>query len=179
MKIHLLRHTKPEIEEGICYGQSDIGLSKNINTEFESVKHTITSIEFDVIYSSPLMRCMQLAEFLSYENIEIINDDRLKEMNFGNWEMMNWQDISKENEATEWFNDYVNVKCPKGESYIDLHKRAKAFLKTLKIQNRFKTPLIITHSGVIRAFYSIIESVSLKESFDLKVDFGELKTFQL
>ncbi len=179
MRVHLLRHTKPEIEEGICYGQSDIGVSNTFSEELSLVKSKVSNISFDRIISSPLKRCVLLAELLCPENIEIKKDDRLQEINFGKWEMMNWQDISKSNEAQEWFNDYVNVKCPSGESFSDLHSRVKDFLNTINGQSLFQDTLIITHAGVIRTFYSIIKSVSLKESFNLKIGFGELKTFQL
>ncbi|MEX0983174.1 MAG: alpha-ribazole phosphatase [Bacteroidales bacterium] len=179
MRVHLLRHTKPEIEGGICYGQIDIGVSKTYSNELTLIKSKVSSITFDSIFSSPLKRCVLLAESLCPENIEIKTDDRLKEMSFGKWEMMNWQDIAKGNEAREWFNDYVNVKCPNGESFTDLHSRVKDFLNTIKGQSLFQDTLIITHAGVIRTFYSIVKSVSLKESFGLKIGFGELKTFQL
>ncbi len=178
MKIYLLRHTKPEIEEGICYGQTDIGLSETFGNELSLIKREISRIEFDGIFSSPLKRCKLLAESLCPENMEIIPDKRLMEMNFGSWEMMHWQDISKSSEAQKWFNDHVNVKCPHGESFMDLYNRVKDFLNRLK-QSRFRNPLIITHGGVIRAFYSMIESQDLRQSFDLKINYGELKTFQL
>lgn len=179
MKVHLLRHTKPEIEEGICYGQSDIGLSKTFVDELSQLETVISSISFDSIYSSPLKRCVLLAKSLCPDNMKINTDDRLKELNFGAWEMMKWLDISQSKEAQEWFNDYVRVKCPNGDSFMDIHYRVKDFLTMLKGQKQFQNPLIITHAGVIRAFFSIIESIDLKESFNLNIGFGELKTFQL
>jgi alpha-ribazole phosphatase len=179
MKVHFLRHTKPDIEAGICYGQSDIGLSKSFPDEQLSIKERLGSISFDCIISSPLKRCVDLAQFLCPVNIEISIDDRLMEMNFGTWEMMNWQKISKSKEAQNWFNDYVNVRCPDGESFMDLYNRVKDFLTTLKKQNQFKQPLIVTHAGVIRSAYCFFGNTDLKESFNLNIGFGELKTFEL
>jgi alpha-ribazole phosphatase len=110
--------------------------------------------------------------------MKIIIDNRLMEMNFGTWEMKNWQEISNSSEAQNWFNDYINVKCPGGESFMDLQNRVKDFLNMLKGYSKFKNPLIITHAGVIRAMYSITEMIP-KESFNLNIGFGELKTLQL
>ena len=179
MKVHFLRHTKPDIEAGICYGQSDIGLSKSFTDERLCVKERLGCISFDCVISSPLIRCMDLSQFLCPENFEINIDDRLMEMNFGTWEMMNWQEISKSNKAQNWFNDYVNVKCPGGESFMDLYNRAKDFLTMLKKQNQFKHPLVVTHAGIIRSACCFLGNTNLKESFDLNIGFGELKTFQL
>jgi alpha-ribazole phosphatase len=178
MIVYLLRHTKPEIEAGICYGQSDIGLSKSFSDEQSSIKDRLSTIAFDSIFSSPLKRCVQLAEALCSDNMKIIIDNRLMEMNFGTWEMKNWQEISISSEAQNWFNDYINVKCPGGESFMDLQNRVKDFLNMLKGYSKFKNPLIITHAGVIRAMYSITEMIP-KESFNLNIGFGELKTLQL
>jgi alpha-ribazole phosphatase len=179
MIVYLLRHTKPEIEAGICYGQSDIGLSKSFSDEQTAIKERLSTIAFDSIFSSPLKRCVQLAEAICPDNMNIIIDNRLMEMNFGTWEMKNWQEISNSSEAQNWFNDYINVKCPGGESFKDLHIRVKGFLDMLKNQKQFQQPLIVTHAGVIRAMYCIIEAAGFKESFRLNVDFGELKIFQL
>lgn len=179
MKIHLLRHTKPDIEDGVCYGQTDIGLSKTFSDERSLIKGKVSSIEIDSVFSSPLKRCTLLADFLCPDNMAIRTDDRLKEIDFGKWEMKNWQDISKGKEAQKWFDDYININCPGGESFMDLYSRVKDFLNIIKGQSQLRNPLIITHAGVIRAFFSIIKSIDLKESFDLKVDFGELKTFQV
>ncbi|MEA3317235.1 MAG: alpha-ribazole phosphatase [Bacteroidota bacterium] len=179
MKIHLLRHTKPEIRHGICYGQTDIGLSQSFSDEQLTIKKRLGNIAFDAVFSSPLKRCVQLAESLCPDNKKINIDVRLKEINFGTWEMMQWQDISKSNEAKKWFNDYVHVKCPEGESFIDLHNRVREFLTMLKKQNQFKQALIITHAGIIRAIFSIINDIDPIEAFDLNIAYGELKTFQL
>ncbi len=179
MKVHLLRHTKPDIEGGICYGQSDIGLSKSFIEDQLTIKNSLENIAFDGVFSSPLKRCMELAQFLCPEAIEIKSDDRLMEMNFGEWEMLSWQDISKSSEAQNWFDDYVHVKCPGGESFMDVHKRVQDFFTMLKKQSLFKQPLIVTHAGVIRAAFCIINNKNLKESFELKIGFGELKTFRL
>lgn len=179
MKVHFLRHTTPDIDAGICYGQSDIGLSKSFLYERLSIKERLGNTSFDCIISSPLKRCMDLAQFLCPEKIEITTDQRLMEMNFGSWEMMNWHEISNSNEAQNWYNDYVNVKCPGGESFRDLLNRVKDFLVMLQNQNRLNHPLIVTHAGVIRSVSCILDNTELKESFDLNISYGELKTFEL
>jgi alpha-ribazole phosphatase len=179
MIVYLLRHTKTEIKDGTCYGQSDIGVSKSFYDEQTAIKERLSTIAFDSIFSSPLKRCLQLAEALCPDNMRIIIDNRLMEMNFGTWEMKNWQEISKSSEAQNWFNDYINVKCPGGESFKDLYIRVKGFLDMLKNQKRYQQPLIVTHAGVIRAMYCIMETAGFKESFGLNVGFGQLKTFHL
>ena len=42
------------------------------------------------------------------------------EMNFGDWEMKNWDDIPLE-ELNPWMQDFVNVRVSNGESFTDLY----------------------------------------------------------
>ena len=83
MKITLIRHTRVAVETGICYGWSDVGVAPSFETEASRVKENISNERFDIVYSSPLSRCRKLAAFCGFH--EPILDDRLKELNFGEW----------------------------------------------------------------------------------------------
>ena len=54
---------------------------------------------------------MKLAEFCGYP--DAIRDNRLKEINFGAWEMQSYDDIT-DPKLQEWFDDYINVRPPEG-----------------------------------------------------------------
>ncbi len=175
MELILIRHTTPDIKKGICYGQTDIDV---INTFSEEIKPIQKQVSFNnddtVYYSSPLKRCKILAEKLSDK---IIFDDRLKELDFGDWELKDWNDIDK-NDLDIWMNDFVNEPTKNGESYIDLHKRTTSFLEEIKLKNHTKI-IVITHAGVIRSLASYINKTSLKDSFDLKLNYGAIIKFNI
>lgn len=170
MEIILIRHTTPKIAKGICYGQTDLDIT---DTFLEEIKPIIKEIPVNndeiIYYSSPLKRCKKLAEKLSNK---IIFDDRLKELDFGDWELQNWNDINKE-ELDHWMNNFVKVAATNGESYLDLHARTTDFLSDIAKQNPKKV-IIITHAGVIRSLYSFIKKTSLETSFDLKLEYGQV-----
>ena len=86
MEIYLVRHTTPEVGKGICYGQADLSLSGSFELEMQRLKNFLPKT-FDIIYSSPLQRCRQMASILANE---VEYDSRLMEMNFGDWEMKSW-----------------------------------------------------------------------------------------
>ena len=94
MKITLIRHTRVAVETGICYGWSDVGVAPSFETEASRVKENISNEQFDIVYSSPLSRCRKLAAFCGFH--EPILDDRLKELNFGEWEMKSWNELSSD-----------------------------------------------------------------------------------
>lgn len=170
MKIILIRHTTPKIAKGICYGQSDLDIT---DTFFEEIKPILKKVSVNnpeiVYYSSPLKRCKKLAEKLSNT---IIFDNRLKELNFGDWELQNWNDINKK-ELDYWMSDFLKVAPTNGESYLDLHTRTTNFLLEIAKQ-KHKKIAIITHAGVIRSLYSFINKTSLETSFDLKLKYGQV-----
>ena len=124
---------------------------------------------FDKVYSSPLQRCMQLAHVISKD---ITIDNRLKELNFGSWELKKWTDIPK-NEIQPWYDDWVNKSTHSGESYQDLQKRAISFVED--IPTHYKKIAIVTHAGVIRSLWAYFNNVALKNSFNaLVVEYGSV-----
>ena len=173
MEIILIRHTTPDIAKGICYGQADIPLADTFAEEIIPIlKENELNNSNTVYFSSPLQRCKLLAQKLS----DTINfDNRLKELDFGDWELKKWNDINK-NELDIWMNDFVNVSTTNGESYLDLHSRTVTFLNEIKLLEKEKA-VIVTHAGVIRSLWSYINNSPLEKSFDLKLDYGHIIKF--
>ncbi len=179
MTIYVLRHTTPDIPKGICYGQSDVPLVKNFNTEFQHIKDQVRLLPYDLIVTSPLSRCQRLAKALQTDSIEVLEDKRLMEMDFGRWEGLSYDAINQDNASKVWYEDYENTACPEGESYKDLQQRMSSFLTDLKQNYSKRTPLIVTHAGNIRALYVLLHHCSLSDAFDIKIDYGGMVTFQV
>ena len=173
MQIYLIRHTKVDVQAGICYGQLDVNVANTYENERDTVLDNLKGIEFDKIYSSPLKRCKILANAIANNKMAIDFDNRLKELDFGSWEGQKWLDIESTDEAKLWFNDYINLPCPNGEAYVDLLARVKQFIDDLKKENG--TVAIVCHAGVIRAFYSIINGILPTDSFNITIDYGAIK----
>lgn len=171
MEIYLIRHTTPQIEKGICYGQSDIPLADSFDEELEEILNKGPFLKDEIaVYSSPLQRCKILAESLCNSSISYNQD--LVELNFGDWELQSWDAINK-TELNAWMKDFVNVSCPNGESFTDLHKRVVAFYQSLILSEHDKVT-IVTHAGVIRALLAFHNDTLLVDSFKMKIEYGEV-----
>ncbi len=164
MIIYLLRHTTPYIEKGICYGQADIDVADNFEDEANFVLEKITSVHPNMVISSPLQRCKKLAHKI---NPSFQTNAAIKELNFGDWELVPWNDIPLE-EINPWMEDFVNIPVTNGESYIDLYHRSVDFYKNLTENNT----LIVTHAGVMRSILAYITQTDLKDSFDFKIPYS-------
>jgi alpha-ribazole phosphatase len=173
MEIYLVRHTETICEKGICYGQSDVGLAVPFDIIFEEI---VTQLPTEaIIFSSPLQRCSILAKYIQ-KNITTISyqeNNLLMEMNFGDWELKNWNAIPPE-QLNPWMEDFVNITVSNGESFVELHERIGLFLST-KIPKENTSPIIIvTHAGVVRSFLCHQTFLPLKDAFQNKVDFGQV-----
>jgi alpha-ribazole phosphatase len=174
MEIYLIRHTTPKIDKGICYGQSEIQLADSFNSELETMR-SILPKTFDVLYSSPSMRCFQLAALLRAK--KKFGDDRLLEMDFGDWEMKAWDTIDK-NILDVWMKNYVTMRVPNGESFMDLHNRVCGFFHEL-LQKNYQRVALVTHAGVIRCIVTKLLKMSFTDAFTIKVDYASVKKIKL
>ena len=173
MEIYLVRHTETVCEKGICYGQSDVEIVEPYEAIFDGILKQLP--QDALLYSSPLQRCTLLAKHIQ-NNFAIANvtlDNRLMEMNFGDWELKNWDSISPE-VFTPWMTDFVNVAVPNGESFLDLHNRVVDFMTNALDATTKKPVIIVAHGGIIRSFLCAVSNLPLQDAFQNKVDFGSV-----
>ena len=140
MIIHLIRHTTPEIESGVCYGQADLDVTPSFPQEVATVKSKLQD-KYDRVYSSPLQRCTKLAEACLPEQASL--DERLMEFDFGDWELKPWREI-KGDAADAWFGNFVELPCPNGESMNTMRTRVMDFYQEL-IEQDIESAAVFTH----------------------------------
>jgi alpha-ribazole phosphatase len=168
MEIYLVRHTTPDVEAGVCYGQTDLDITDTFEKEAAIIKQVLPA-DIAHVFSSPLKRCSKLARFL-FPDIDIQLDKQLMEINCGPWEMRKWNDIPRE-ETEPWMSDFVNHRIPEGESYVDVFERTtQVFDEVVALQ---KPAVIVAHGGVLRSMLSHITNTALIDSFNVfKLHYG-------
>lgn len=168
MKITLVRHTSVDVPKGVCYGQSDVPLRATFEMEAEAVCQQIDGQEFDAVYTSPLSRCVKLATYCGYG--DAVRDDRLMEMNFGEWEMRRWDEI-EDPRLNEWFDDWFHVKSPGGESSEEQQQRLQQFMDELKASGK-ENVLIFTHGGIMIHSLLLCRLATLENVFSQQPGYG-------
>ena len=83
MIVYLIRHTSVAVPKGSAYGFTDVPLNPTFETEAAVTLNQLSGLHFDEVFCSPLTRCVKLASFCGYP--QAIRDERLKELNFGDW----------------------------------------------------------------------------------------------
>jgi alpha-ribazole phosphatase len=100
------------------------------------------------------------------------------ELNCGQWELQHWDDIPK-TEIEPWFDDYVNVAIPNGESYTMLYDRVSTTFQQIAQQHQHESVAIVAHGGVLRSILSYITNTPLVDSFDaFKIHYGAVIAIQ-
>ena len=174
MDIYLIRHTKTVLEQGLCYGQSNVALADSFLEEAHQLQQKLPEFKQEsLIFSSPLTRCVQLAERFSST---VTTDARLLELDFGDWEGLRFDAIDAR-ALQQWTDNFVHAAPPNGESFIDLCRRAGFFWQDL-LRREAEQALIITHAGVIRALFTHILMLPPANAFQFRVDVGSVHKFQ-
>lgn len=154
MKLWLLRHARPLVSSGVCYGALDVAADEAAT--LDAAQQAAEELPIGLtIWHSPLQRCERLAQVLRglRPDLACKPEPRLKEMDFGTWEGKPWDAIPKE-EMDAWVADFAHYRVGGAEStQVVLTRTAQAladFCRLLHAPN-LEGGVWITHAGVIRS----------------------------
>lgn len=176
MEVILIRHTSVGVPKGTCYGWSDVPVAETFETEAAFTKRNLLAYgKFDQVYSSPLTRARKLATYCGYASP--IVDERLKEMNMGEWEMQRYDEI-KDGRLQEWYNNYMTMPATNGESFPMIYQRVAEFLDELK-RLPYQRVAIFAHGGVLICA-GIYGGLFTKEhAFDHAIEYGGIEKIEI
>ena len=145
MRLHLVRHLAPLVDAGVCYGRTDLATDPAAQLKaLASLRAALPMMA--PIYSSPLQRCLRLAEALGGATLHV--DKRLAELDFGRWEMQPWDAIPRA-EIDAWAADVAHYRPGGGESVADMAARIAGFYADI-LQANVDEAIVICHAGAIR-----------------------------
>lgn len=115
----------------------------------------------DVVYCSPLQRCIQTAK-IAYEGKDIIIDNDLCECNFGDFENKNHSELINNKDYEKWLKSDKEDAFPNGERPEEFKKRCcDCFEKIIAdIKEKDITIAFVVHGGIIM---SILEKFALEK----------------
>ena len=188
-RIYLVRHGDIGLGHDKRYiGVTDLELSAAGREQAHFLKEYLSSISFERIYSSPLMRSRETAEIIASDQaISPIVQAYLKEINMGDWEGRLFADIRNEYplEYKRRGKDIANYRPPGGESFSDCYQRVIPPFESM-MQSNAKNILMVGHAGINRVILCYALGLPLNHLFEFKQSYGCLnvliyakKRFQL
>jgi len=166
----LVRHPRPAVPAGLCYGASDVPIDDAHLDELLAALPARLPRDAP-LYSSPLSRCLRLAHGLHRAGFAApAIDRRLREMDFGAWEGGTWSDVPRE-QIDAWRDDLERYVPPGGESVAALAARGLEFVATLPAGSR---AIVVTHAGVMQTLVRALRGMPLSEFGGMRIDYGQV-----
>jgi len=156
MALWIVRHARPLIAAGICYGVLDVQ-SDSVATDQAARELADTLPTGAVLRVSPLTRCQQLARALCAlrADLQARTDPRLREMDFGCWEGVAWDAIPQA-ALQAWTDDFGKHRFGGAESSNEV------LMRVARVWDEDYGDLDvvwITHAGVARAARLLADGV--------------------
>lgn len=153
--VYLIRHGQvPLAFQGRYIGVTDPPLS----TAGRRMCAYLKALECTEIFSSPRQRALQTAACIKGR---ISIDDRLAEIDFGEWENLTFQEISARADAellTLWAETPEKMLFPGGEAVSAFYARVDEFFDGLTRSGQAITA-VVTHGGVLMRIISRIRNI--------------------
>jgi alpha-ribazole phosphatase len=154
-------------------GHTDIELSETGREQARSLAKRLKTEKVKAVYSSDLKRAFETASILaSPHNLPVKATKELREINFGDWEGLTYQEIMEEYRelASEWYQHPGKIRIPGGETFTDVKERAYNTILELARQNDPGTIIVVAHGGTIRAIICGLLDIDLNHAFQIRQD---------
>lgn len=173
-RVLLIRHAQVALRwRGRCYGQTDVGLSREGQRQSRNLARTImrhpAAGEITTILHSGLRRASYLAELIAdAAGIEPRIDERWAERDFGTWETRSWNSIWREtgNAMDRMLSDPKNFRPGGGETTVELVERSVSAWRALRAEPFI---VVVTHAGPIACVRCRLERSNLARLPELRI----------
>lgn len=182
-ELYLIRHGETELNtKGVYYGWTDCELSENGIMQAEDLADILQNVSFDAVISSSLIRAVVTAAVVSgFTPDEVIKDDRLRELNFGDWEGMHHSEVKeKYKEAWEkWGMDWKNAAPPRGESFGEIYSRVKCCIEDILKKHKGERVLVVSHQGAMRIIPMVLLGLPEEAYWSFTAEQGRYSHYEI
>ncbi|VGO15996.1 Phosphoserine phosphatase 1 [Pontiella desulfatans] len=161
--LYLIRHGQTQWNaERRMQGRSDSPLTEKGIRMAERLADGFPPV--DAVYASPQGRARRTAEII-FGNREIQTDDRLREIDLGEWEgrLQAELDIDDAEQHSNFWKSPHRFAPQTGETFECVHRRAAACLHDLAARHDGESIALVSHTTVIRSMLFSIEERPLAD----------------
>jgi alpha-ribazole phosphatase len=181
MDVVLIRHARPDVGEGTCYGCLDLALAQPISPASAQILRACGPQRPARMIASPLLRAAHTAEMLAQALGEaapaIETDARLRELDFGQWEGMAWDAIPRAS-LDAWAADLLDGRPHGGESAAQAMARVCEWAESLPVETP-EVCWVVAHAGPMRMLAAHWLGVPLAVTLGWQLEWGATCGFRL
>ncbi|MDK8182955.1 histidine phosphatase family protein [Paenibacillus sp. UMB4589-SE434] len=185
VRLYVARHgvTRANVERRYV-SRSDVPLLPEAGAALRPLRRKLAARR-PLAFASDMRRCVStLAQVCPHGAQRAVFDERLRELDFGQWEGLTYSDLQADDHYRAWLDNMEAVVPPGGESWSSFEARtadawqailASALVRSpskgskpwvsrcSKVRRTFRSPrsvplkdiLIVTHGGVVRSLYTL------------------------
>ena len=153
VKLLLARHGQTEWHSDNRYvSRTDIALTATGLSQARALAHRAEREKVDLVLSSPLARALLTAKpAAAARNLEPETDERLRELDFGEWEGRTLSEIREEDpESVKRFEESAEHGFPSGEPLHEGAERVLDVFAELSRSHAGGTVLVVAHNTLLR-----------------------------
>ena len=142
--------------KGIWQGWTDTWLDSRGKRQARQVAKRLRDFKFDAVYCSDLRRALQTAEEIMkyHPRAKLTKLKALREKDFGVFEDYTTEELKTKKagpyEKYSSVRNRITVRCPGGESWQDVFRRAAKAVRSILKKHRGGKVLLVSHGGTIR-----------------------------
>jgi len=175
--LYLIRHGQVKSRfKGALVGSTDVELSPAGLEQAAHLRNYLSRKSPDICFSSPMQRCLQTAQQAMYSlNIQLIQHDLLREVDFGEWEGLSFSDIMRLDPVgvEKWIQCDHDFRFPKGEKLADFFERVEKSTDLLLTTPQDRVA-VFTHGGVIRFMLCKLLGIPLSKHNIFEVNYADV-----
>lgn len=150
MRAVLVRHPRPAIAPGLCYGRLDVPVAAEALDDVTRMAAALAGLGLARVWTSPAQRCRVVADATF---LPLREDARLLELDFGAWEGLAWDAVPRA-ELDRWAADPLGFSAPGGESGANLLARVREV--HADIVARGEECAVVSHGGPLRLLAALL-----------------------
>jgi broad specificity phosphatase PhoE len=181
-QLYLVRHGEAEGHKGRVVGHLDLPLSRAGAHDIVALTGSWRGPSPDRLVASDLRRAADSARLLSGRlGGAPETDSRLRELAFGAWEGMTWDEIYRRDapHLAAWGERWWEVAPPGGETFDELSRRVLAWFHDFRDEGTGEIVVAVIHSGSLRALLAELLGIPREELFDLQLDYARVSAFEV
>ena len=180
-RILLIRHG--EVEESYrrrFIGKTDAPLSEEGREECRALRVRVAALSPELFFCSPLRRAVETLEVVRVKECRSLIDPRLREIDFGRWEGLLFEEIARVAAPAElrvWAENPAGMVFPGGESFAAFAARVDAFTREL-VEMPVECAAVVTHGGVLMRMISGWKGLPSQRQHEVLPPRGSLNVFE-
>jgi len=138
-----------------CSGWKQVELTDLGKEQAKNLGKLNRDKQFDIVFTSDLVRAIDSAN-IAFPNCKKIQDQRLRECNYG--------DFDGEDKDLVVYEEHIDEPFPNGESLKDVEKRIADFIEDIKVNHPDKKIAIVAHRATQLAFEVLTKDITWEEA---------------